>query len=142
MATNGMTVALVTFGVALVAFGVGACARSQDCERERLALVKEFEQVQLTAADAKKIDEARAQKMDEQAKKAHIDRWAMFENKAGLLHSAVVTEQVTWESASDTLKLVNEEYKKEPAVSAFEQGFGTALAKAGAGFEAFKTKCR
>ncbi|MEN9581229.1 MAG: hypothetical protein RJA70_4238 [Pseudomonadota bacterium] len=123
--------------------GMGiACEPNRECERERMALARSFEQVQLTAAKAKVLSEERAKSMDTDAKKDHVGRWSLLENKAGLLHSAVMTEQVTWNSAEDALKESRAKFESATPSSPFEQGFGVALAQAQVAFENFRSKCR
>ncbi len=137
MATTTKFTALLALGVA-----ISACSNDRQCERDRLALEKSFTQVQLTATDAKKLDEDRAKGMGAAAKQAHTDHWAKLENKAALLRSSVATEQVTWDSASQALTDAKTEYAAGEAKSTFEEGFGTALTQAESAFNDFMSRCR
>lgn len=119
-----------------------ACEESRECERERLALTKTFEQLQLSAAKAKVLGEERAQAMESAAKKDHVDRWTALETHAALLHSAVMTQQVTWDSAENALKKSHDTYQATTHSAPFEQAFGPALVQANAAFSSFKDKCR
>lgn len=121
---------------------LGACAESRECERERMALEKTFEQLQLTAANAKSVDPERATTMGAAATQAHLEVWTTLETNSALLRSAFATEQVTWNSAAQTITKSKASYATTEPKTAFEVGFGEALTRAETAFNQFRTNCR
>ena len=124
----------------LVVVGVGSlllpgCARSETCERGRMALDKMWETVQTQAAQLKLSTAETAG--------SQVRVWSGIEGDVDLLQSSFATEQITWESAKRKVGELQQSIQElgVPPTSSF-QSFRDTISRAASMQGDLEKSCR
>ena len=134
-----MTRSTICVGMLLLAAG---CKDRQACEQSRVELAKTWEQLKNSAGTLKYARAEESDTLSDVEKEQRAKRWSKLEERAALLESAFISQQVTWESAETARQEIATEFRSQPAQGMVVQGFGQGLEKANQAFEAFRAKCK
>jgi hypothetical protein len=125
---------------ALLGFVAFGCQRSEECEKSRIALAKTWEEVRNSASGLKY--EKGEREGEATSNPDRLKRWEKVETRAGLVQSAFISQQATWDSADDARTEIAETVQRAEDTGMLVDGFNTLLKQANDQYETYRGSCR
>ncbi len=137
MSRTAIMVCLIAFG----ATGIASCRDQAACERSRLQLAKQWEELKNTAGSYKTTKED--EELSPGKKEERLKVWSGVEDKATLIQTSFATRQVTWPAADQARHDLTQKLQAVAATGDTRvESFSQLVHAAGTQYDRFKNQCK